>query len=98
MEDQEKWIRDVINSPQGMKRAKPDNRLFDKISYAINVTDSKIIPLTYVKLVAAAAIILMVLNVWVLRSFAENNTPPFNQKDTIEAEPVSIIYDFDIYK
>jgi hypothetical protein len=61
--DKEKWINDVLDSTQGMLRASPDADLFKKITAGL--TNTQLVntrPLPVIQW-AAAAILLLALNI-----------------------------------
>lgn len=68
-EAKEQWIEAVINSMEGADRAKAPNGLFSKISAeAISQIQSSI-PIRKLRWIAAAAAVLLVLNVFAIRQF-----------------------------
>ncbi len=71
--DKEKWINDVFDSMKGSQRAKPNPDLFAKIEHQIDAPEAKVISMHQWRMVAAAAVILLVLNVFALREVPESN-------------------------
>jgi hypothetical protein len=71
--NKEKWIDEVMNSTQGMSRADPDNDLLDKITSKLNSPNAvKTTPLPVTQW-AAAAILLIALNVGSVIYFTNHN-------------------------
>jgi hypothetical protein len=72
--DKEKWIDEVMSSTAGMSRANPDTDLFNRISSKLNVPQVvKSTPLP-VKQWAAAAILLLALNVGSILYYRNQHT------------------------
>lgn len=71
--DKEKWMNDVLDSVQGSRRAKPHPELFAKIEAAVYAPQSKVIPIRQWRLFAAAAVCLLMLNIFALRKYAQSN-------------------------
>ena len=92
----EKWIDDVLSSTQGMSRARPDAVLFDRINAALELAQVKVIPMYYVKIAAAAAVILLAVNI-----FATINYPEQPSEQVIEGNYASqeseLFIDYNIY-
>jgi len=86
--EKEKWIDEVFSSTQGMLRAQPGEGMFQKINARLNEPrEVKTVPLP-LKQWAAAAILLLALNVGSVIYYAGQNT-----KDTgsnaVAANPVA---------
>ena len=97
-DDKEKWIEDVFDSMKGSQRAKPSTELLAKIEQQIGVTESKIIPIYSFRMVAAAAILLLVLNVFAVRQFMESNTVATEELLVEETSGLSLISNYNIYE
>ncbi len=94
--DKEKWIDDVFDSVKGSERAKPSKDLFGKILNEIDVSDASIIPLFQLRMLAAAAIVLLVLNIAILRQNVQNNNS--NSEEWLsEKVEESVISNYNIY-
>jgi len=87
-------ISDILNSMKGSQRAKPPSDLFAKIEREISGVDTFIIPLRQLKWVAAAAILLLVINGLVMQQNYK-----YHKTDTIakSAEGASIISNYTLY-
>jgi len=92
--DKEKWIDDVFDSVKGSDRAKPNSDLFGKILNEINAPDASIIPLFQLRMIAAAAVILLVLNIAILRQNIQNSN--LNSDEWV-TENTSVISNYNIY-
>jgi len=87
-------ISDILNSMKGSQRAKPSGDLFAKIEHEISGTDTFIIPLRQLKWVAAAAILLLIINgITMQQNYKHHKT------DTIakSARGKSIISNYTLY-
>lgn len=94
--DKETWIEDVFHSTKGGKRAKPSDDLFGKILNKIDAPDAQIIPLFQLRVVAAAAVILLILNIAILRQSIQNDNSDSNEWVTENTEE-SVISNFNLY-
>ena len=68
--DKEKWMDDVLGSLEGSKRAQPSPELFARIESQIDAPEAKVIPITQWRIAVAAAILLLMLNVFAMRQYA----------------------------
>lgn len=94
--DKEKWIDDVFGSIKGSERARPKSDLFGKILNEIETPNTRIIPLFQLRVIAAAAVVLLILNIAVLRQSIQNsysNTEVWITENTEE----SVISNYNIY-
>lgn len=95
MNNKEQWADEVLQSLDGIQKAKPNPELFAKITNKLYAEkQSKIIPLKQLGWVAAAACLLLALNIYTfdLRIKSEENTI-----DETVAEN-KIIHEFALYK
>ncbi|WP_025741780.1 hypothetical protein [Aquimarina pacifica] len=68
MDKKEQWADDILHSLEGAKRAIPKNDLFDEILAKIpEKKENKIIPLVHLTWIAAAAVAIIVVNVYALQ-------------------------------
>ena len=85
MKQEEQWANEVLNSLNTIKRARPSEQIINKIESIIDENENiKIIPLTQLKWIAAAAITIIALNIYALNiqdntsknqiEFSENNS------------------------
>ena len=70
--DKEKWINEVLESTKGMQRTSAPAHLFKKIESQIGQGEAKVIPMTQLRIAAAAAVILCWMNVSILYQQAKN--------------------------
>lgn len=76
----EQWINEVLESTQGMQKAEPGPFLFEKVTARIE--KSKLVPIenentSYFKWrFLIAACIIIVVNVFAIRSYLNNGTSP----------------------
>ena len=93
--DKDKWVNEVLGSLEGSKRAVPPPDLFARINQKIARPEAKIVPIGSYRLAAAAAVLLLVLNVWVLAQYAQTGALTSNEQVTVNSE--SLISDFNLY-
>lgn len=94
--EKEKWIEDVLTSMEGSQRALPSDSLFDRIESKVSEnTQGKIIPLSLIRVAAAAIILLIAMNFLAMKHFRSVNT-----KSSEGAGVYSnlLISDFNIYE
>lgn len=63
MDNKDKWIKNVLNSMSGSKRATPNWSLHDRIEESIYFSNKKIVPIQIWKRYAVAASLILALNV-----------------------------------
>lgn len=98
MKENKQWIESVINSTRGMKRAKPQSDLFAKIERRIQRVEAKIIPFRRLQIAAAAAVLLMVLNVTALSQYAKYAESEEQELSEMEQSEQSLISNFNLYE
>lgn len=72
--EKEKWVNSVMGSLEGMQRAKPASDLFAKIEREIASPEGKIISMNQLRVAAAAAILLLAMNIFLLNQYAKSET------------------------
>jgi hypothetical protein len=77
--DKEKWINGVLGSLASIQRAKPKQDLFSKIQKEIAKPEGKVISMRQLRITAAAAVLLLTINVFLLTQYAKSS-----QKNTTE--------------
>jgi hypothetical protein len=83
VENKEQWANEVLASIEGVKRACPANNLFEKINAQLhNTVQVKIIPLRKLFWAAAAACILITVNIFELTA-SSNGANQNGSKDRI---------------
>lgn len=93
-ENIDKKINSILNSTQGSQRAKPKTDLLANIERQIYGVEGNIIPMHRIRWVAAAAAIMLMLNISVLNHYLQNS----GNVDLVEMEPsTSLITDFKLY-
>ncbi len=70
----EKWVNKVMGSMEGIQRAKPAPDLFAKIEREIASPEGKIISMSQFRVAAAAAILLLAMNIFLLNQYAKSDT------------------------
>ncbi len=76
MKNKEQWANEVLQSLEGIQRAEPSADLFAKISQKLPKEKViKMIPLKHLKWVAAAACVLIVINIFVFKSSIQTEQP-----------------------
>lgn len=74
MDKKEQWANEVIQSLEGLKKATPSDALFDKILQQLPSQNVAVISLKRLAWVAAAASVVIVLNVIALSHSESNQT------------------------
>ena len=92
MEKREHWSEEVMDSLTGIQRAIPRPDLYDEICSQIHLPEMvKIIPLQNLKWVAAAAVLLISINLLAINH-------PYDENPQGEQElELSLINDYSIY-
>jgi hypothetical protein len=94
--EKEEWMNDIIRSLEGSSRARPDDALFNKIKQQINTVEGRIIPLTRLRAVAAAAVVLLLINVAMLSQYTQ--TVAGTQADlAADDSPYKVLSDYNVY-
>ena len=98
--EKEQWIDDIINSMEGSQRAKPPQALFDKIETSIYRPEAKMIPMSMQRIVAVAASLLMLLNLFALKQYqkVENRQQSFIETGTSTNSNEGLFSDYNIYE
>ena len=92
METEEQWADDILKSLDGIKKAEPGADLFAKITAQLpEENDVKIIPLQRLVWLAAAASIVIAINIHVFNT--QNNTDANSTSETTE-----LLNDYVLYK
>lgn len=94
----ERWIEEVLDSTKGIKRARPKADLFAKIEQRIRKVEAKIIPLRRLQIAAAAAVVLMVLNVVTLSQYVDSTKNEASELTEIEKSNQPLISNFNLYE
>ncbi len=97
IEKREKWMEDTFGSLEGMKRAKPDEDLFDKIEIKISQGKAKTVYFAQWRPAVAAAILLLVLNVFAIRQYGQQSGSVQTEIGTDVAYETQLISDFNLY-
>ena len=70
-DDKTKWIEQALNSLEGSSRAKPAPRVFTQVTRLIETENATIIPLQRLRMAAAIAASVLLVNVYVLGQLAQ---------------------------
>lgn len=97
-EDQEKWITKAMNSLEGMQAAQPPADLFSSITQRLNQHEAKVIPLRRIQISIAVASLLLLLNVFALRSYSHNDQAISQQTITDLNSSSQLLSNFKIYE
>lgn len=91
MDKKEQWADSILESTNGMKRAKPNDDLFAKITAQLPENKTvKLVPTERLFWVAAAACVLIAVNIYTLS---------FNQKSEVPSyDNTQLINDYSLYK
>lgn len=97
-DNKEKWIKDIFESLEGGKRAKPNVDLFARIEAEIENPDTKVIPLHHLRMIAAAAIVLLTLNIGALLQYNQGQKNNNEYQITENNHQTSLISDYKLYE
>lgn len=96
--EKEKWIADVFESMKGNQRAKPAPELFAKIESEINSSTAKVIPIRQWRYAAAAAALVLFVNVSALFYYQQNSGLAYEDVAVGDTYNQPLISDYQIYK
>jgi len=95
MNNKEKWADEVLHSMDGLRRAKPADDLFDKILDKIaEKKQAVIIPIKRLRWLAAAACIVIGLNIYVFSIGMRSS----QKENTSESQNIELLTDFSLYE
>lgn len=97
-DDKEKWMEEVFDSMKGSERARPNPELYARIENQLDDPEAKVIPMRQWSFAVAAAILVLVLNVFVLRQFTQNNALNTNEMVVSNTSSQSLISNYKIYE
>lgn len=95
-EEKNKWVNKVFNSLERSHRASPKSDLFAKIEHEIIAQDLKIISIRHWRLIAAAAVLLAILNIITLQQYTSNSF--LSDSETTLDTPEIIISNYKLYE
>lgn len=93
--EKEQWINDVFESVKGSERAKPNTDLFTKIESQIDSEEAKIIPMRQWRMAVAAAVVILIMNVFAIQNFTQNNRMNADEIENETNQP--LISNFNLY-
>jgi len=96
-DEKEEWIDETLGSLEGIKRAKPPVDLFDKIEIQIKQGKTKTIYFTQWRPAIAAAVLLLVLNVFAARLYTQKSSSVETEMGLEIAYETQLISDFKLY-
>ena len=95
MNNKEKWADEVLHSMDGLRRAEPADDLFDKILDKIaEKKQAVIIPLKRLRWLAAAACLIIGLNIYVFSIGMRSS----QKENTSESQNIELLTDFSLYE
>lgn len=95
---EEKWIEAVMTSMEGSQRAAPTADLFSKIESLIDGVEEKNVPVRQWRMIAIAASLVLVLNVFALRQFSGSYVSAAGDYLQEGESNQQLISDFKIYE
>lgn len=96
--EKDKWIKDVLGSTKGIRRAKPDAALFGKIERHLAAPEARLVALPQWRMAIAAAVLVLLLNVFALQQYAKNGGPNETELVMDELSGQRLISDFKLYE
>lgn len=97
MKNKEQQIDAILNSMNGSKRAKPRPELLAQIQKKIRQPVAKILTMNQLRAVAAAAVLLVTLNVYAFSSLYSNEALSENEL-VLQGDDESLISNYQIYE
>ncbi|MEZ4850474.1 MAG: hypothetical protein R3B93_18055 [Bacteroidia bacterium] len=98
MDEKEKWIEDVFQSMKGSKKAQPRPELLAKIEDQITDSREKVIPMRQWKYAAAAAVVIIFMNVSALLYYNQTAKGTYEDVAAAEVYSKSLISNYKIYE
>lgn len=96
--NKEKWITEVFDSLERSERAKPSAELFAKIESRIQDSQAKIISIPQWRIAAAAAVLVLSLNLFALYDYTQNRVLSSATTTMDNSVPSPLISDYNIYE
>jgi hypothetical protein len=96
--EKDAWIDDVLNSLQGSQRAQARDDLFEQIEAKLSRPKAKIIPMKQLRMVAAASVILLLLNGFAIRQYTLGNTANDTEASVEIASDQLLISNYNFYE
>lgn len=93
----DKRINQILDSTKGSQRAKPREQLLAKIESQIYGTTAAIIPLRQLRVVAAAAVLLLMLNGWAVKNYLEKGVYQ-GKEAAVKQASESLILNYKLYE
>ena len=90
-----KWTERVLRSTQGMNKVHPREGLFDQIVGKLEAPAAKVLTLKQRRLVAAAVVAIIMLNIFAVRTITSNGTV-INQPSS-QYSYQTIVMNYNIY-
>lgn len=97
-DEKEKWMEEVFHSMKGSQRAKPSPELFARIEDQIAASKGKIIPLHQWRYAAAAAALVLFINVTALLYYNQYAGAANVEVAAVDAYSESLISNYQIYE
>ena len=97
-EDKEEWIEGVFDSLKGSERAVPKAELFAKIKQEITSSEAKVVSIRQWRMTAAAAILLLLTNTYIIQQFSQNNLPTAQEKLSEDGYQSTLLSNYEIYE
>lgn len=96
--DKEKWIEEIMGSFEKVERATPDPELFTSIEQRISgLSDTKVSIFQW-RMIAAAALLLMLLNAFAVSSFFRSQNQGQENQMTINSIENDLISNYKLYE
>tara|TARA_R110002049_G_scaffold307084_1_gene506739 strand:+ start:5264 stop:5563 length:300 start_codon:yes stop_codon:yes gene_type:complete len=97
-DEKEKWIEDIFDSMKGSSRAEVPGDLFAKIQQEIKKDEPKVKPLFQWKYVAAAAVVLIFINLTSVFMYTQKSKLLQNETRNTEVYSEPLISTYQIYE
>ena len=97
-DNKENEFESIFESMRGSQRAKPNTDLFAKIEARIDAPQAKVVSRNFRVLAAAAAAMLLVMNIFVIQQFSQGMGAFTGQQVVSEVSDQSLISNYKIYE
>ncbi|MEO0470947.1 MAG: hypothetical protein AAF206_15070 [Bacteroidota bacterium] len=96
--EKDTWIEEVMNSMHGSRRAKPRDGLFSDIERQLDETIRLDFRKRQWRMLAAAVVLLFVVNAYIVFSFTQNNSPQQTEYAIEGVSSQSLVSGYNLYE
>jgi len=96
--DKDKWKDDVLNSMKGARRAVPPPDLLARIEAKLDDSEARVIPMRQWSYAVAAALLVMLLNVFAMRQIVRTNSDTTTEQVAGNDAEQVLISNYNLYE